>query len=235
MTNGPSIFEVMKQLPIFQGMSTEHLTHILEVIPFDFKTYRRGEIIYQTGDRVNGVTFLLSGQIELVTPVFNNRVKITQIFAAPHTFSLHHLFGADMTARSTMRAGSEKTGVMILQKQDFMRIMRESEIALINVMNLLCTRAQKQYKAIDSSGEGDPIVRLSSWLLAFTERAAEQMWADATESDWCDMLQLDRPAFWRCLATLEGYHVLDWQNGRLKLLDRYGLKTLVNTKTAQNP
>lgn len=227
------MYDLLMQLPVFQGISTEQMTHILEVIPFDFRIYNEGDIIGRGGDLVYGATFLLSGQVKLETPIFNQRVKITQIFDAPYTFSLHHLFGAEVTARSTMIAAQNRTGLMVLRKGDFLRILHENEIALINVMNILCTRAQKQHKAIDFSGETDPVLKLSSWMLAFTERSAAEVWAEAEEADWCDMLQLDSPAFWRCVAMLEGQKVIESENGRLKLLDRYGLRSLVHNKSVQ--
>lgn len=232
MSNTP-MYDVLKQLPVFQGISTDQMTRILEIIPFDFRTFRAGEVICTGGDPVPGATFLLSGNVTLETPVFNHRVTISQVFQAPYTFSLHHLFGAETKARSTMRAQSDRTGLMLLQKVDFLRVMQESEIALINVMNMLCTRAQKQHKAIDFSGVNDPVLRLASWILAFTERSAVEVWAEAEEKDWCEMLQLDVPSFWRCVATLEGHGVVESVNGRLKLLDRYGLRSLVNSKTVQ--
>lgn len=228
-----TMYDLLMQLPVFQGISTEQMTHILEVIPFDFKTYKAGEVISQGGDMCQGATFLLSGRVQLETPVFNHRVKITQKFDAPYTFSLHHLFGAEMQVRSTMSACADKTGVMILKKKDFLRILRENEIALINTLNMLCTRAQKQHKAIDFSGETDPVLKLASWMLAFTERSAKEVVIEAKETDWCDMMQLDKPAFWRCVASMEGQHILESENGRLKLLDRYGLKSLIGSKTAQ--
>ena len=227
------MYDLLMQLPVFQGVSREQMTHILEVTPFEFHTFHAGDVICRGGDQVHGATFLLSGQVELRTPVFDSRVRISQLFDAPHTFSLHHLFGADTQARSTMVASKERTGMMTLAKADFLRILRENEVALINVMNLLCTRAQKQHKVIDFSAETDPLRRLSSWILAFTERSAREVVVEAREEDWCGMLQLDKPAFWRCVASLEGQHLLESENGRLKLLDRYGLRSLVANKSVQ--
>jgi len=228
-----TMYDLLMQLPVFQGISVEEMTHILEVIPFDFRTYKAGDVIIGSGEMCQGATFLLSGRVQQNTPVFNHRVNITQRFDAPYAFSLHHLFGAEVKVRSTMVACADKTGVMVLMKQDFLRILREHEIALINTMNILCTRAQKQHKAIDFSGETDPVLKLASWMLAFTERAAKEVYIEAKESDWCDMMQLDKPAFWRCVASLEGQHILEIENGRLKLLDRYGLKSIVGSKSAQ--
>lgn len=228
-----SMYDVLKQLPVFQGITTDQMTHILEVIPFDFRQYRNGSVICRGGDLCLGATFLLSGSVRLETPIFNHRVKISQTFVAPYTFSLHHLFGAEVSVRSTMVATSPRAGLMLLKKPDFLRVLKENDVALINVMNMLCTRAQKQHKAIDFSGETDPILKLSSWILAFTERSAQEVVIEADEKDWCDMLKLDKPSFWRCVAYLEGQHVVESVNGRLKLLDRYGLRTIVGNKTAR--
>lgn len=227
------MYDQLLNLPFFQGVTKEQLTRILEMIPFEFRTYKKGEIISQCGDTCEGAVFLISGKLRLETPVFDRRVVIKQLFEAPHTFSLHHLFGADRTARSTMVAASNKTGVMILSKADFLSVLMSNEITLINTMNMLCTKAQKQNKAIDFSAETDPVLKLASWLLAFTERPAKECEAEALEADWCDMLNLDASAFWRCVATLEGLHLIESRHGTLKLLDRYGLKSLVNKKTAQ--
>ena len=226
-----TMYDQLMQLPLFQGLSNKQMTHILEVIPFEFRTFRQDEVISLRGMECRGVTFLLSGSIRVETPIFNQRVKITQVFETPYNFSLHHLFGADIRAHSTMYAASPKTGIMLLRKADFLRILNENEVTLINTLNMLCTRAQKQHKAIDFSGETDPILKLASWILAFTERSAKEATFVATEHDWSEMLQLDIPSFWRCVAVLEGQHMLESYGGTLKLLDRYALRTLVGTKT----
>lgn len=227
------MYDLLMQIPLFQGLSDTDLTHILEVVRFDFSNFREGEVISPAGHVCDGIIFLISGRIRVETPIFNDRVMISQVFEAPYTFALHHMFGADVRSRSTLLADTDRTGIMVLSKADFMRILKEYEITLINTLNLLCTRAQKQHKALDFSGESDSVLKLASWMLVFTDRAAHEVYFDAAESDWCEMLQLDKPAFWRCVAMLEGQHLVEVESGRLKLLDRYGLRSLVGNKTAQ--
>lgn len=227
------MYDLLMQIPLFQGLSEADLTHVLEVVRFDFCNFKAGEVVSPAGHVCDGIIFLISGRIRVETPIFNHRVRISQVFDAPYTFALHHMFGADVESRSTLFAETDKTGIMVLSKADFMRILKENDIALINTLNLLCTRAQKQHKALDFSGESDSILKLASWMLVFTDRAAQEVYFDALESDWCEMLQLDKPAFWRCVATLEGQHLVELERGRLKLLDRYGLRSLVGNKTAQ--
>ena len=57
------MYDLLMQLPMFQGVSVDQMTHILEVIPFDFRTYKVGEVILSGGDSCPGTTFLLSGRV----------------------------------------------------------------------------------------------------------------------------------------------------------------------------
>ncbi len=221
------------QLPVFQGISSVQLTNIIEKIPFSFSQYEPGQIIMNQGDECEAMTFVLSGTVRSITPTFGHKVKIQQDFEGPYTLHFYNLFGAETHIHDTLQAVT-RTGVMQLEKSNVLKVIQQNPIFLINVMNMLCTNAQKQHKAMDFSGEHDPLLRLASWILAFTERNAVNVFLDAELSDWCDLLQVDESSFWRCVATLEGQHILEVDGKKLKLLDRYSLKTFIGRKTAQN-
>lgn len=227
-----SMYEQILQLPIFQGISGQDLTRILEKTPFHFQRFRPGETIYECGDTSSRVVFVLSGAVRLITGTFGNRVSISQDFEAPHTMPFYYMFGAETKERSSLHA-LEPAGVMMLDKANFLNVLQQNQILLMNVLNILCTHAQKQHKAMDFSGENDAVLRLSSWMLAFTDRVAQNIYIEAKVTDWCNMLQLDQAAYWRCVAQLEGQKCVEVMNGKLKLLDRYGLRTFVSRKIAQ--
>lgn len=224
-----SMFDKLLQLPIFMGLTRDQMTEILEKVPFHFQKFKPGEIMCHPGDLCENVTFVLSGKLRQVTPTFCNRVTITQDFLAPHTLSFDNLFGADIHHLSALYA-VETTGVMQLSKEHFLKCLQINPILLINTMNILSTHAQKQHKAMDFSGETDPVLRLSSWMLAFSDRPATTIAFDAKVTDWCNMLQLDQAGFWRCVAMLEGEKVVEVLDGKLFLIDRYGLRSFVSRK-----
>lgn len=228
-----TMYELLMQLPVFQGISNEQLTTIIEKIPFSFNQYEPGEVIMNQGDDCSAMTFVLSGTVRTITPTFGHKVQIQQEFEGPYTLPFYNLFGAE-THLHDMLIAVNKVGIMELDKSNFLRVLQHNPILLINVMNMLCTHAQKQHKAMDFSGESDPVLRLASWMLAFTERKAENIIVDAATEDWCDLLQVDETSYWRCVASLEGQHIVEVEGTRLKLIDRYGLRTFVGRKTAQN-
>lgn len=233
MENRESMYDLLLQMPLFQGITTQQLTRILEITPTDFRRFKAGEVISRGGEVCIGAIFILSGKVELQTPTFANRLRIMQQFGAPHNMSLHHLFGADVLSHSTIVA-TEDAGLMVIHKPDFLNLLQENQILLINAMNILCTRAQKQHKALDFSGESDPVLRIASWLLAFTDHSSQDICIEGRVEDWCEMLKLDEPSFWRCIAALEGIKALEVVEGRLHLTDRYELRKFINNKINTN-
>ncbi len=226
------MYDILMQLPVFQGISADQLTEIIEKIPFHFSHCEKDDVILRRGESCDCITFILSGSVRMTSPSFDGRISTVQDFAAPYTMPFYNLFGAETHLHDTVVA-LEYTGIMQLDKTNFLKVLQSNKILLINVLNMLSTHAQKQHKALDFGGEADPVLRLASWMLALTERAAFQIMLLASPEDWCKMLQLDEPSYWRCVATLEGEKVLESVGGKLKLIDRYGLRTYVGRKTAQ--
>lgn len=229
MTN--VMFDLLLQLPIFQGLSYGQLTEIVEKIPFDFARFNAGDVLYESGDRCEKITFLLNGTVRLTTPTFSDKVQITQDFVGPYLMPFYHLFGVQTTERSTLEAVTA-IGVLHFDKENFLRMLQANYVMLVNVMNILSTHAQRQHTLLEFSGQAEPTLRLASWLLGFTDRMGDNITIEAKVTDWCNMLQMDQSAFWRSISQLEDVHCVEVAGGKLKLTDRYGLKGYVSGKTA---
>lgn len=223
----------MMELPVFQGISKAQLTEILEKIPFHFAQYEDGQTIFNHGDKCDCVTFLLSGSVRLITPAFAGKISISQVFEAPYTVPFFYAFGPETHQHDKLIALGH-VGIMQLEKVKLLKALQCNEILLINVLNMLSTNAQRQHQIMDFCGYTDPVLRLSSWLLSLTDRAAFDTLIDATPTAWCAMLQMDETTFWRSVSVLEREKLVKVSSGMLKLLDRYALRTFINNKTTQN-
>jgi len=223
------IYETLLELPIFQGITTEQLTAILEKTPFHFRKFHAGETIVGRGDLSDRLRFILSGTVRHEMPTYSERILIAEEFSAPHTMPFYYLFGVQTTSPGMLTALTE-VGVMELDKPHFLQLLQSNLIPLVNVLNMLSTHAQKQHLALDFTGKSNDLERLSSWLLAFTERKGQNTHVIATEDDWCQMLHMQPADFWRAVAVLEGKKIVESAGGVLKLIDRYGLRSVVNSK-----
>ena len=222
-----SMYELMLQLPIFQGISRSQLTKILEKTSFHFDRFNTGEVIYELDQKAEHIIFIISGEVRLTTPTFGGKMQIQEDFYAPHTMPFQNFFGVDTFYRSELVA-LQPTGIMLLDKTNFLNVLQQNMVLLVNVLNILSSHAQKQHKGLDFSSETNPLHRLASWMLAYTNRPAHNIILNAKVSDWCNMLHLDQAEFWRAVAELEGRKCVEVDKDRIKLTDRYGLRAVLN-------
>lgn len=225
------MYDLLLELPIFQGLSYEQLTLILEKVPFHFKKYRNNENLVTAGDRCEEVIFLLSGRVRMITPVFGDKIVISEDFDAPHTIPFSNFFGHEVRSRCGVYAQGA-VGAMTLNKANFLTMLENNRLMLINVLNILSTHAQKNHYALDSIGEKEPEMRLASWLLAYTQRPAKNIIVDASAEDWCSLLHVDAETLQKTIKILAEEKYLEFDSGKMKLTDRYGLRTYVSRNKA---
>jgi len=223
------MYDQVMLLPIFQGISRDQLTAILEKVHFHFAKYKGGEEIVAVGRDFSEAMFLLSGEVRVETAHLNGRIHVSQYFHAPHTLSFYHLFGADIRHQEGIYATGD-VGIMSMSKSDFLLALRSNEILLINVLNILSSRTQHQSRNMEAYPLLDDAVRMACWLLNYTSRTAYDVTVKAAPADWAQTLLVDQKNFWKALSVLEKNRFVEMQDDRLKLLDRYALKLFVNEK-----
>ncbi|MDO4497418.1 MAG: Crp/Fnr family transcriptional regulator [Bacteroidales bacterium] len=223
------IYDVLLQLPVFQGITKDQLTGILEKIPFHFQKYQPEEVIVSSGDPCDSVLFVLSGTVTHEMPTYDGRVIVKQDFEGPYTMPFYYLFGVSTNMPSRLVA-KNVVGIMKLEKKHFLDILQSTTIPLVNVLNMLSTHAQKQHQVMDFMSQKAVLARLASWLLTYTDRVGKDIFITASEADWCKMLNTDPADFWRNVAILEGKHVIEQIDEGLKLIDRYALRGFVGNK-----
>ena len=72
-----SIFEILMDLPLFQGVSREKLSELIEKTPFHFLKYTDGEQIIIPGDTCSHIKFIISGAAIVETSSDQRRVTIS--------------------------------------------------------------------------------------------------------------------------------------------------------------
>lgn len=221
------MYDLMLELPVFQGLSHDQLTSILEKVPFHFKKFKSNEYLFRSGEPFEEVMFVLSGRIRIITPTYRESILIAEDFEAPYTIPFYYLFGRETNARSSVYAQGP-VGVMTLDKERFLQMIENNRLMLINVLNILSSHAQKQHLALDSVGELNPQLRLATWMLEYTSRPARNIIIDADMKDWCSLFNMSEETFVKAVKELTDAQLIEFDDGKLKLTDRYGLQTFVS-------
>ena len=168
----------------------------------------------------------------MITPTYNDSVLIAEDFEAPHTIPIYQLFGRETYSRCSIYAQGP-VGVMTLDKELFLQMIADNRLMLINVLNMLSSMAQKQHEVLDVSGIEKPYMRVAKWLLDFSSRPAKNIIIDADVEDWCSMLGLSEKQLDQAMQELIDVKCIEREDGKVKLIDRYGLQTFVSRNIAR--
>ena len=78
-----SMYETIMDLPLFQGMSHEKVSELIEKTKFHFLKYKAGDCIISSGDDCGHVRFVVSGYVRIEYSIPNRKVVISEDLYAP--------------------------------------------------------------------------------------------------------------------------------------------------------
>ena len=142
MDSMDSMYDVLLQLPLFQGVSRAKISELIEKTKFHFLKYKSGEQIVSKGEECTHLKFLISGCVRSEMVNKSGKIRVSEVLCAPNVLSPNHLFGRNTNYPSDLYA-VEETGIMQIDKQTFIRIMQDESIILINLLNIISRRSQK--------------------------------------------------------------------------------------------
>jgi len=136
-----SAFDILLRLPLFQGMSRDDLTEVIAHTKLEFVKVQTHHVIAKEGDRCDQLTFILNGNVTVVTTL-NTHSSFTETLHSPIVLQPERLFGLHQQYTHTFMAATP-CQMLIIQKQDIMKLASTYPIFQINLLNILSTKVQK--------------------------------------------------------------------------------------------
>lgn len=136
-----TMFDTLLQLPLFQGLGQEDLTHILGKVKFHFAKHKDHTLLAQSLTPCRQLLFLLKGEVTATTISSNGLYNVTEYFQAPYLIEPQSLFGMDTHYVATYHSCGEAHTVTI-DKSFAMNELFKYDIFCLNYLNILSNRAQ---------------------------------------------------------------------------------------------
>ena len=172
------MYESLMCLPYFQGMSKDEITSILDKVKLVFNRHADGEMIAAQGSPCNRLTLLVRGTLTSKCASPDGRYTLTEEITTPFAFEPYSLFGLSPTYRSSYYARGECDTLTIEKTYLFDELSRYN-IFMMNLMNLLCQRAQLKNAQIWGARQ-----------LPLPERIAEFIAIRSESQEGCKTLQI---------------------------------------------
>ena len=217
-----SMYQQLMQLPLFQGVSAEKITALVETLPFHFLKYRNGEQVCAVGDTCTHIKFVVSGQVRLETPFNALRVVMLQTVSNPHVLAPEYLFGKNTTYPYTVISDGA-CGILQLRKSDYIKMINSDKVFLFNILNYLSSGSQRYMTSPLNIKDGSVAERLASIVETLAMPGAMDVSFRYKQKDLCALLGTQRTTLVAMLNRLSDQDILDYDSSEMKILDLQGL------------
>ena len=162
-----SMFETIKSLPLFSGISDAQLLNVLGHCKMHFQTVPAGKVVLHAGEVCSHLSFVVSGIVRATFTSADGRLSLSQSVKGPDALFPHYLFGLTTARPATVRSVSEVV-LLHVPKADLLKLLSNSDIALLNFLNTLCGSAQRGFRDVLNSTGSDLRRRLASRVCSLT-------------------------------------------------------------------
>ena len=221
-----SMYQQMMQLPLFQGVSTEKITALVEKLPFHFLKFRNGEQIFAAGDPCTHIKFIVSGHVRLEMPCNELRVSLLQTLSTPHVLAAEYLFGRE-TAYPYTAIAQGGCGILQLRKSDYIKMVGSDKVFLFNILNYLSSGSQHSISASLSIRDGSVAERLAMFVDSLVVNGATDVMLKFKQKDLCTLLGTQRTTLVATLDKLAEQEIIEYDSNVLRVLDYYQLIDLL--------
>lgn len=222
-----SMYKQLMRLPLFQGVSTEKITALVEKTPFHFLKYQNNEQIFAAGDACTHVKFIVSGQLRLETPFSHLKVSLLQTLSAPHVLAAGYLFGRETTYPFSAYADGP-CGILQLLKSDYIKMISSDKVFLFNILNYLSSSSQRGVSSAIAIKDGSVSERLASLVDTLAVCGATDISLRYKQKDLCTLLSTQRTTLIAALDKLCEQEIIGYDSNELKILDSGKLFDLLN-------
>lgn len=214
-----SMYEIIMDLPLFQGVSREKISDLVEKTRFHFLKYNDKDQIVTVGDACKHVRFIISGDVRVEIPSTNKKVMISEVLSAPNVIGADYLFGRDTIYPFNAYAHG-KCGILQIEKADYINILQSDKVFLFNMLNTLSRNSQNVIQGILSLSTGTLTERIALFVIALTQRGGKDIRIIYKQKDFCMLLGVQRSAFIATMTKLHEDGVINFSGSEIEIKSR---------------
>lgn len=213
-----TMFDTLLQLPLFQGLSHDDFTGILEKVKLDFSKCKAGEVIAEAGHVCDSLVFILKGEVQSLTVAPYAEISVAEFFQAPYVIEPYSLFGMSVSFSATFTARSEVHTVNI-PKQYIFSTLFNYEIFRLNYLNMLANRAQTLSQKLWPKGEECLDRRIALFFLNMMERVSGEKIIKIKMQDLALIMNETRASVSKVLNAMQDKELLILHRGEVVIPD----------------
>ncbi|PLX18760.1 MAG: Crp/Fnr family transcriptional regulator [Salinivirgaceae bacterium] len=217
------LITILQKAPLFKGVEPEKMFELLGQSNYQIKRYEKGRLIFQSGDPVDKLIVLIKGKIsaEMLDPS-GKSLKIEDA-EAPQSLATAFMYGQKQKIPVNVTAIKDSE-FMYIQKDQFQKMLIQSEKLLTNYINMISTRAQFLSDKVKFMSFNTIRQKLAHFLLDRMDAEKEPFNAGMSQTAMAELFGVARPSLARCIGELEDEGVIYCERSFFTVFDIQVLK-----------
>lgn len=224
-----SMYDKLMELPLFQGVSREKLSILIEKTPFHFVKYNQGQQIISANDICTHIRFVISGDVRIDISSTNKRVVVSETLSGPDVIGADYLFGRNTFYPFSATALTD-CGILQIVKADFIEILMSDKVFMFNMLNILSRNSQKSTFGIMALSSGSIAERLAFIVTSLTQRSSKDIKISYRQKDLCSILGVQRSSLINALEKMKDDEVIDYTMTEIKVNSREALMEILHSE-----
>ncbi len=212
--------EFLKEVPLFSGLSEKQLDKINQISIK--KSYLRGEVIFNPGEKGNHFFILKSGKIKIFK-TSKGKEQIIKVFDKPALFGEAASFtGKNFPAWAEAIEDSE---VLIIPRERFLNLIKEDPEIGMNLLSVMAQRLIHLTNVIESLSLKNALSKVATYILRKSEETGKAEIPFSTSMASME-LGLTKETVSRMLGKLKELGIIEKTKNKVKIKNVKALKDL---------
>ena len=197
-----TMYDNLLLLPLFQGLSKNDITSIIEKVKLHFQQYKEGETIIRQGNSCDKLCFLLKGKLLVQKQDKEHAYSLSEVLEEPFVIEPQALFGMNTCYTASYRAQTT-VHVLTIDKLYLFTELNKYEIFWLNLLNILSNRCQRTYEKIWNNHIGDLNEKFVNFIALRSQTQRGEKTLQVTMEDLAGLINETRINLSRLLNELQ--------------------------------
>ncbi|MGV3523116.1 MAG: Crp/Fnr family transcriptional regulator [Candidatus Sericytochromatia bacterium] len=229
MMNTEKLAAFFKDGTLFGNLSDEELQQLAQIARE--RRFERNQVIFYEGDLGGSLHLIASGTVKIVVMADDGREHILGLLHEGDFYGEVSLI--DGQPRSATAIALEKLTIVMIAREDFVRLLRENPEMSLKIMVTLCQRLRRTDKHVESLAFRTAPGRVAQVLLNWAEQHAPHQDRDIllphkmTRQEFASIAGTSRETLTRVLMDFQDDGLIKLGKNEIQIQDRQQLREKV--------
>ncbi|HOK38441.1 MAG: Crp/Fnr family transcriptional regulator [Bacteroidales bacterium] len=222
------MFELLQRCNIFNNFrDIKEIEDVFNGIFYNLKTYTKDEILAYQDDEVNSLKIIIEGTARGDMTNFNGKLITIEEIESVRMLAPAFLFGKNSKYPVTIVAATD-VKILNIPKNEFVKMMHNSEKLMINFMNELSSRAQFLSQKIKFLSFHDIKAKFAYYILNLIKnKNTNTVRLPITQDKLAELFGVTRPSLARAIREMHNDRIINARAKEIEILDSYRLYDLI--------